>query len=83
MARYKGRINTKEIERLYPHIVELMVPLSGFGTKFSTLCMIGTPSEALKANEAAVAITMAVIMFDGALSARKMRRHFKPSLAVR
>ena len=33
MAAYKGRINTKEIERLYPHIVELMVPLKGFGPK--------------------------------------------------
>jgi hypothetical protein len=31
MARYKGRINTKAIERHYPHIVELMVPLKGFG----------------------------------------------------
>ena len=31
MARYKGRTNTKEIERRYPHIVELMVPLNGFG----------------------------------------------------
>ena len=31
MAGYKGRISTKEIERQYPHIVELMVPLEGFG----------------------------------------------------
>ena len=33
MARLKGRINTKAIERHYPHIVELMVPLEGFGPK--------------------------------------------------
>jgi len=30
---YKGRIGTKETERHYPHIVELMVPLNGFSTK--------------------------------------------------
>jgi hypothetical protein len=37
MARYKGRINTKETERRYPHIVELRVPLSGFGTKLNDM----------------------------------------------
>ena len=37
MAAYKGRINTKEIERRYPHIVELMVPLSGFGTTLNVM----------------------------------------------
>jgi hypothetical protein len=31
MAGYKGQIKTTEIERRYPHIVELMVPLKGFG----------------------------------------------------
>jgi hypothetical protein len=31
MAGYKGQIKTQEIERRYPHIIELMVPLSGFG----------------------------------------------------
>ena len=29
---YKGQIKTSEVERRYPHIVELMVPLNGFGT---------------------------------------------------
>jgi hypothetical protein len=37
MAGYKGRIGTKEIERRYPHIVELMVPLNGFGTKLNLM----------------------------------------------
>ena len=37
MAAYKGRSTTKEIERRYPHIVELMVPLSGFGTKLNLM----------------------------------------------
>jgi len=32
MAGYEGRASTKDIERWYPHIVELMVPLKGFGT---------------------------------------------------
>jgi len=44
--------------------------------------MTGTPSGALKASEAAVAITMAVIMFDGASLIPKMRRRFRKSLAV-
>ena len=34
---YKGRIGTKEIERHYPHIVELMVPLNGFGTRLNDM----------------------------------------------
>jgi len=29
---YKARASTKETERHYPHIVELMVPLNGFGS---------------------------------------------------
>jgi len=32
MGGYKGQIKTTEIERRYPHIVELLVPLKGFGT---------------------------------------------------
>lgn len=34
---YKGRIKTKEIERHYPHIVELIVPLKGFGTTLNDM----------------------------------------------
>ena len=34
---YKGRIGTKETERRYPHIVELMVPLKGFGTRLNLM----------------------------------------------
>jgi hypothetical protein len=34
---YKGRINTKETERHYPHIVELMVPLNGFAPKLNAM----------------------------------------------
>ena len=37
MAGYKGRASTKEIERRYPHIVELMVPLKGFGTTINDM----------------------------------------------
>jgi len=33
----KGQIKTIEIERRYPHIVELMVPLNGFGTKLNLM----------------------------------------------
>jgi len=34
---YKGRIGTKETERHYPHIVELIVPLKGFGTRLNDM----------------------------------------------
>ena len=34
---YKARASTKETERHYPHIVELMVPLSGFGTRLNDM----------------------------------------------
>ena len=37
MAGYKGQIKTTEIERRYPHIVELMVPLNGFGTRLNDM----------------------------------------------
>jgi hypothetical protein len=33
---YKGRASTKETERHYPHIVELMVPLKG-GPKLNAM----------------------------------------------
>ena len=36
MSRYKGR-NTKAIEQAYPHIVELIVPLGGFGRKLDDM----------------------------------------------
>jgi hypothetical protein len=31
MRRYKGRASFKIIERDFPHIVEMLVPLGGFG----------------------------------------------------
>ena len=34
---YKGRIGTKETERHYPHIVEMIVPLKGFGTRLNDM----------------------------------------------
>jgi len=34
---YKGRASTKGIERHYPHIVELIVPLKGFGTNLNAM----------------------------------------------
>ena len=77
---YKGRIGTKETERHYPHIVEMIVPLKGFGTRLNDM-HVGTLLAVFRANEAEGVITKAVIMFDGALSVRKMRRHFRKSLA--
>jgi len=37
MIWYKGQIKTTETERRYPHIVELMVPLNGFGTRLNLM----------------------------------------------
>ena len=34
---YKARASTKAIERYYPHIVELIVPLNGFGTTLNVM----------------------------------------------
>jgi len=35
--RYKGRASAKEIEKDFPHIVEMRVPLGGFGSKLNAM----------------------------------------------
>ena len=37
MPRYKGRASAKEIERDFPHVVEIRVPLGGFGSKLNAM----------------------------------------------
>jgi hypothetical protein len=37
MCRYKGRTDPKDIEKTYPHIVEMIVPLGGFGKKLDDM----------------------------------------------
>jgi len=37
MPRYKGRASPKAIERDFPHIVEMRVPLGGFGSKLNAM----------------------------------------------
>jgi hypothetical protein len=37
MSRYKGRTDPKEIEKTFPHIVEMIVPLGGFGKKLDDM----------------------------------------------
>jgi len=37
MSRYKGRTSPKAIERDFLHIVEMIVPLGGFGKKLDTM----------------------------------------------
>ena len=37
MSRYKGRASPKEIEKDFPHIVEMRVPLGGFSSKLDTI----------------------------------------------
>jgi hypothetical protein len=37
MTRYKGRASPKEIEKAFPHIVEMIVPLGGFGKKLDDM----------------------------------------------
>ena len=37
MPRYKGRAGPKAIEKDFPHIVEMRVPLGGFGSKLNAM----------------------------------------------
>ena len=37
MPRYKGRASPKAIEKDFPHIVEMRVPLGGFGSKLNAM----------------------------------------------
>jgi len=37
MPRYKGRARAKEIEKDFPHIVEMRVPAGGFGSKLNAM----------------------------------------------
>jgi hypothetical protein len=37
MARYKGRSTPKSIERDFPHIVEMAVPLGGLGRRLDAM----------------------------------------------
>ena len=37
MPRYKGRAGAKEIEKDFPHIVEMRVPLGGFGSNLNAM----------------------------------------------
>ena len=63
MTRYKGRTSPKEIEKAFPHIVKMIVPLGGFGSW--TTCTSGTGREALK--QWGGVIRVAASMSDGAL----------------
>jgi uncharacterized protein CbrC (UPF0167 family) len=37
MPRYKGRASAKEIEKDFPHTVEMRVPLGGLGSKMNAM----------------------------------------------
>ena len=37
MPRYKGRASAKEIEKDFPHTVEMRVPLGGLGSKLNAM----------------------------------------------
>jgi hypothetical protein len=68
MSRYKGRIDPKEVEKAFPHIVQMIVPLGGFGKKLDDICTSGTGRETSKqCAGAAGAISMAARTSDGAL----------------
>jgi hypothetical protein len=47
MSRYKGRTDPKEIEKAFPHIIEIIVPLGGFGKKLEDMYE-GTGRKILK-----------------------------------
>jgi len=37
MTRYKGRMSQKAIEREFPHVVEIAVPLGGLGAQLDAM----------------------------------------------
>lgn len=37
MSRYKGRANPKAIEREFPHLVEIAIPLGGLGKRLDAM----------------------------------------------
>jgi hypothetical protein len=37
MSRYKGRPSARAIEKDFPHVVEMIVPLGGFGKKLDDM----------------------------------------------
>jgi hypothetical protein len=37
MPRDKGRTDAKEVEKAFPHIVQMIVPLGGFGKKLDDM----------------------------------------------
>lgn len=37
MARYKGRSGSEAVERDYPHVVEIVVPLGGLGKRLDAM----------------------------------------------
>jgi hypothetical protein len=37
MSRYKGRTSPTEIEKAFPHIVEMIVPFGSFGKKLDDM----------------------------------------------
>lgn len=37
MPRYKGGVSARVIERDFPHVVEMLVPESGFGKKLDAM----------------------------------------------
>jgi hypothetical protein len=45
MSRYKGRQSAKVVERDFPHFVDMVVPLGGFGSR--TRCTNFTPCTVL------------------------------------
>jgi hypothetical protein len=47
MARYKGRMSPKAIERDFPHVVEIAVPPGGLVRSWM-LCTISTVRKASK-----------------------------------
>ena len=65
MSRYKGRTNPKEVEKALPHIVQMIVPLGGFGKKLDDMYewRWARDIEAMRAG----AMRMAASMSDGAL----------------
>ena len=68
MTHYKGRTSPKAIEHDFPHHVEMIVPLGGFGKKLDVMHEWHRAREALtQCTDAGAVMRKAAITFDGAL----------------
>jgi hypothetical protein len=81
MSRYKGRASPKSLERNFPHIVEMRVPLGGFGAKLDAMHEWHTKRTSAHFIQLDDATKTTATTFDGASLMPKLRQHLPRSAA--